>query len=123
MSFKLHSRLGAAGAAIPIYGTCTGHKLVPLWALASNSLGPKLRFFDAEVEWKVLKTARRPWSEIESVDAQLLWKTSRLTLNFQGTPWNVSANLLSPADLRETLRFLNAKGLSLTPRAQEILNS
>ena len=50
-------------------------------------------------------------------------KTKDLILNFVGTPWNFSANLLSPSHLRETLRFLNNKNLVLSPRALEILNS
>ncbi len=121
MSFTLQSPLGEKGVALPIYATFTGHKSVPLWAVATNSLGPKLRFFDEELELKVIKTHRRAWRDVESVDARILWKTNNLTLNFAGTPWNFTANLILPAYLGETLRFLAAKNLILTPRAREIL--
>ena len=115
--------LDEKGVAIPIYATFTGHKRVPLWAVATNSFGPKLRFFENEVELKVIKTHRRKWSDVESVDAQILWKTHNLTLNFADTPWNFTANLILPRYLRESLAFLDGKNLTLTPRARGIMES
>ena len=123
MSFVLTSPLPEKGANIPIYATFTGHKKVPLWAVATNSLNPKLRFFEDEIELKVIKTHRRVWSDLESVDAVTMWKTNNLILNFAGTPWNFSANLILPSYLRETLRFLHSRNLVLTPRALQLLNS
>lgn len=123
MSFVLTSPLPEKGATIPIFTAFTGHKRVPLWAVATNGLNPKLRFFEDDIELKVIKTHRRAWSDLESVDAFTMWKTNNLILNFIGTPWNFSANLILPSYLRETLRFLKRKNLVLSPRALGILDS
>lgn len=123
MSFYLTSPLDEKGASIPIYASFTGHKKVPLWAVATNSLNPKLRFFENEVELRVIKSHRRAWSDIESVDGRLVWKTCQLTLNFRDTPWNFTATVVLPRTLRETLEFLDSKGLILMPRARQFLET
>ena len=123
MSLILTSPLPEKGVAIPIYGTFTGHKAVPLWAFSHNSLSHKLRFFEAEVELKVMKTHRRAWSDVESVDARILFKKPQLTLNFRDTPWNFTAVTVLERTLHETLEFLDGKGLVLTPRARQLLES
>ncbi|HEX9995820.1 MAG TPA: hypothetical protein VGB45_01645 [Abditibacterium sp.] len=123
MKSILELPLDEKGVALPIYATFTGHKRLPMWAVATNSLNHKLRFFETEVELKVIKTHRLKWSDVKSVDAQIIWKTHNLTLNFKRTPWNFSANVILPRYLRESLAFLNSKGLNLTPRARQIMES
>lgn len=122
MSFVLPAILPEKGAAIPLFATFTGHKRVPLWAVATNSVNPKLRFFPAEIELKVIKTHRRVWSDVERVDART-GRANFLTLDFAGTPWNFTASIVLPSHLREILRFLDARSLPLSARARQILES
>ena len=123
MSYDLTLPLPEKGVTVPIFASFTGHKKVPFWAVATNSAGPRLRFFGDEVELKVIKTHRRLWSDVTHVDAYCGWKTNNLTLDFAGTPWNFTANLVLPRYLREALMFLNAKGLVLSARARVIMES
>jgi hypothetical protein len=123
LSFVLPQNLPEIGVAVPILAAFTGHKRVPLWAVATNNANPKLRFYEAEIELKVIKTHRRVWADVERVDAKLMGKTNLLTFDFVGTPWNFSVNVVLPPHLKETLRFLASKNLTMTPRALDILNS
>lgn len=123
MSYDLTLPLPESGVTVPIFATFTGHKKVPFWAAASNSANPKLRFFNDEIELKVMKTHRRLWRDVESVDAFCGWKTNNLTLDFADTAWNFTANLVLPRYLREALQFLEAKNLVLSARARQILES
>lgn len=106
---------------VPIYSTITGHKRLRFWAAASNSAFPKLRFFETEVEFQVMRKHRRAWSDVELVDAQSGWTAHYLTLDFQGTSWNFTANIIRRDWLVMSLGFLARQGLALSPRAQDIL--
>ena len=123
MSYDLRLPLPEAGMKVPIFATFTGHKRVPFWAAATNSANPKLRFFNDEVELKVIRTHRRAWRDVELVDARSGGNFNCLTLKFRDTPWDFTATLILPRYLREALRFLELKELVLTPRARAIMES
>lgn len=57
MTFDGNTAPGKSGIAVAVSATFTGHKRVPLWAIATNSLSPRPRFFEDEVELKVLRVA------------------------------------------------------------------
>lgn len=123
MSFDLTSPLPEKGVTVPIFTTFTGHKRVPLWAVATNSAYPTLRFFEDQIELRVIRKHYRPWRDVESVDAQILLRSNNLIFNFAGTPWNLTASLILPRYLRQSLHFLEAKGLFLTPRARQLMET
>lgn len=75
---------------MPIQATFTGRKSVPYLAIATNSLSPKFRLFEDEIELAVIQLHRRRLSDLESVDA-INWKLSkrgivveRYALDFHG---------------------------------------
>lgn len=124
MSFHLTAPLSEKGIAVPIYATFTGHKQMPFWwAIANNSLNPKLRLFEDELELKVIKTHRRLLQDIAVADAYCgKVKTNNLILIWNDTPWTFTANIIQRNWLIQTLEFLMRKNIALSPRAARLLS-
>ncbi len=123
MAFNLTSPLPAKGVAVPIYATFTGHKIMPFWwAISTNSANPELRLFEDELELKVIKTHRKPYSHVAVADAYCgRIKTNNLILTWDDTPWTFTANIIQRNWLMQTLEFLARKNIALSPRAARLL--
>ena len=123
MPFNLTSPLPPNGVAVPIYATFTGHAKMPFWwACSTNSLNPKLRLFEDELELKVIKTHRKSYSHVAVADAYCgRIKTNNLILTWNDTPWTFTANIIQRNWLTQTLEFLERKNIALSPRAARLL--
>ncbi len=124
MPFDLTAPIPAKGVAVPIYATFTGHTRMPFWwAISNNSLNPKLRLFEDELELKVIKTHRKSLRDVVVADAHCgLVKSNSLILTWNDTPWTFTANIIQRNWLGQVLEFLARKQVPLSPRAARLLS-
>jgi hypothetical protein len=94
---------------------------LPLLGIATNSLTPKLILFKDYIECRVLKTQRRRYEEIESVDALQAFGTQNVILFWRAGILAFSANLGKEEPLLALLRFFRDRGNVLGDRARKIL--
>ena len=122
MAFDLTSPLPRKGVLVPVQTNFTGHTRVPLLALVTNNLSPMMRLFEDEIAFKVFRDHRRPWRDIELVDA-LNWKLNKsVILRWNDTPWTFTAGLIVLPRLVEVLRFMERKQVPLSSRAARLLD-
>ena len=117
----LQEPLPPAGVSIPLLATFSGLAGVPLLSLAKNNLSARLRLFPDELEFKVLRTLRRPYSRIRRVEVQTLWATRNVELVWNGSAVSFTANVRTDAWRLAVLRLLDAKGVTLAPGARRLL--
>ncbi|HEX2929070.1 MAG TPA: hypothetical protein VHV54_05110 [Candidatus Binatia bacterium] len=96
-------------------------KSFPLLGIATNSLTPKLILFQDHIECRVLKTQRRHYEEIESVDALQTFGTQNVILFWRAGILAFSANLGKEELLIALLHFFRDRGNVLGDRARKIL--
>ena len=116
-------RLPVEGVSVPVLATFLGLAGVPILALAKNNLSARLRLYPEEVEFKVFRALRRPYSAIRRVDAQSFWATRNVELVWRGSVVSVSANIRDDAWRVAVLRFLDARQVALSPSARRLLSS
>lgn len=113
----------STGINIPLKAAFTSVKGLSLVALATNNATQKLRFFDEHLEFRVLRTQSKTWSEIAHVDAPAGRGGPLLLFVWTTGVWTFSAHLASEATRLQTLRFLQEKGVSLAPRARSLVEN
>lgn len=109
------------GFSISPRASFTIFKSFPLVGIATNSLTPKLILFSDHIECRVLKTQRRRYEEIESVDALQPFGTQNVILFWRLGIFSFSANLGQEEALIAILRYFRDRGNLLGERARKIL--
>lgn len=109
------------GFSISPRASFTIFKSFPLFGIATNSLTPKLILFSDRIECRVLKTQRRRYEEIETVDALQTFGTQNVILFWRAGILGFSANLGKEEALIALLRFFRDRGNVLGDRARKIL--
>lgn len=117
----LREPLPAAGVSVPLLATFAGLARVPLLSLGKNNLSALLRLYPEEVEFKVLRTLRRPYSRIRRVEVQSLWATRNVELVWRGSIVSFTANIRDDAWRLAVLRFLAGRDVPLSPAAGHLL--
>lgn len=119
----LTSPLSSQGVNIPLRATFIGIKSLPLVALATNNATQELCLFDDHLEFRVLRTQSKIWSEISHVDVSQSWGGPFLLFVWTTGIWTFSADLASDAARLQTLHFLQEKGVSLSAEAVALLEN
>lgn len=108
---------------IPLLAAFIGLKGIKLFAFGHNSLNPKLRFFDDQVEFKCFRTKKKTYADIELVEvfrAKTL-ATQNLELHFKNSSLKYVFNVVNVDTLKQAVSFLEKKGCSLSAGAQDFL--
>ncbi|MBK0027891.1 hypothetical protein IAE57_17140 [Stenotrophomonas sp. S48] len=100
-----------------------GLRALPWFALAHNSLNPRLILHADRVEYRVLRRRERPYSAISEVDYRNWRSTQNIVLAFEGSAFTFIANTGVLGRTRGAIARLQAQGCVLSPRAQELLGS
>lgn len=107
---------------MPVYATFTGLKGVPLLALATNSFAPLLRLHEEHIEFKVINTHQKSYQQIECVDTLSWALTKNITFIWNDSRFSFTANVIREDWLIQTLHFLQRRMVTLTPKAQSVIN-
>ncbi len=118
---KLREPLPAEGVSVPLLASFAGLAGVPLLSLAKNNLSARLRLYPDEVELKVLRTLRRPYSRIRRVEVQSFWATRNVELVWRGSMISFTANIRDDSWRVAVLRLLAARQVPLAPAARDLL--
>ncbi|AWH26715.1 hypothetical protein [Stenotrophomonas sp. YAU14D1_LEIMI4_1] len=100
-----------------------GLRALPWFALAHNSLNPRLILHADRVEYRVLRRHERPYSAIAEVDYRNWRSTQNIVLAFEGSAFTFIANTGVLGRTRGAIARLQAQGCVLSPRAQALLGS
>jgi hypothetical protein len=120
---EIPSPLPAEGLSIPLRASFGGLKkwLPRALGFSHNNASPVLRLHADHVVCKVVRTVRRPYAEIERVDVLRSFGTHNLIIDWRGSLLNFAANLRQPEDLRQVLRFLDARHVPLSAAARSFM--
>ncbi len=118
---ELREPLPADGVSVPLLATFAGLARVPLLSLGKNNLSARLRLYPDELEFKMLRTLRRPYSDIQRIGVQTAWATRNVEFVWQDSIMTFTANVRSDAWRLALLRFLEGRGAPLAPAAVELL--
>ena len=100
-----------------------GLRALPWFALAHNSLNPRLILHADRLEYRVLRRHERPYSAIAEVDYRNWRSTQNIVLAFEGSAFTFIANTGVLGRTRAAIARLQAQGCVLSPRAQALLNA
>ena len=117
----LSHRLPDEGIRIPTRATFAGVEGAPLLALGHNNCCPLLRLFNDQIEFRVLRKQRRPYSSIKSVGVHQGFLTNNIQIVWHGALLTFSANISREDNLVEVVKFLQRKQVPLSPKAQTFL--
>ena len=118
---ELRDPLPPEGVPVPLLASFLGLAGVPLLALAKNNLSARLRLYPDRVETKVFRTLERPYSAIRRVGTQTTLATRNVELVWRGSVVSFTANIRNDAWRLALLRFLDGRGVSMTPAARSLL--
>ena len=117
----LREPLPPEGVAVPLLATFSGLVGVPLLSLGKNNLSALLRVYPDQMEFKVLRTLRRPYSRIRRVETQTFWATRNVEFVWHGSNLTFTANVRTDAWRLALLGLLDAKGVDLAAGARRLL--
>ncbi|WP_240196682.1 MULTISPECIES: hypothetical protein [Stenotrophomonas] len=106
---------------VTLEASFAGLTFLPWFAWASNSLNPKLILHADQVEYRVLRTRTRPYSEIARVDYRKAPGTENVVLEFHAAKMTFIANTGLVRRTREAIALLHQQGCPLSDRAQALL--
>lgn len=89
-------------------------------SISNNSINPRLLLHDHFVEYKVLFSKKRSYSEIQQVHIVLAPLTTNLVLEFTDSHMSFAGNLNNKQKLAEVLRILQQK-CRLSSKAEQFL--
>lgn len=84
-----------------------------------NGFSSVLRLFEDEIETKIFRTYRHPYSQIECVDTLSRNASRHLIFNWGDSRWIFHAMIIREDWLIEVMQFLQRK-IALLPRAQMV---
>ena len=112
-----------ASLTVTLEAAFLGLRALPWFALAHNSLNPRLILHADRVEYRVLRRRERPYSAIAEVDYRNWRSTQNIVLAFEGSAFTFIANTGVLGRTRGTIARLQAQGCVLSPRAQALLSA
>lgn len=108
---------------IELKAAFTGVTWLPSWiALSSSSVSPHLILDDEGIDYKVIRSARRRYDEVASVDFRKGWGTRNITIRFKTGSMTFTGNAVNDEGARQGLAGLRGKGCALTARAVAFAN-
>jgi len=97
----------------------TGVTWLPSWiALTSSNLSPHLILNEDGIDYKVIRSAKRRYDEIASVDFRKTWGTRNVIISFKAGSTTFTGNVVDDDEARRGLVGLRDKGCFLSSRAQ-----
>jgi hypothetical protein len=103
---------------IKLKAAFTGVTWLPSWiALTTSNLSPHLILEADGIDYKVIRSAKRRYDEIASVDFRKSWGTRNITLRFKTGSTTFTGNAVSDEEARRGLCALRDKGCFLSSRA------
>jgi len=109
------------GFNIPLRAAFTGIKNVPHLALTHSSISPKLTLYNTEIEYRVVRGGKKPYSHIERVEVFQTIATNNVIFIWQDNMFTFTANLRHEEHLPELLRFLQSRMVQLSDSAHKVL--
>ncbi|MNV23107.1 hypothetical protein D3C71_1141080 [compost metagenome] len=106
---------------VTLEASFAGLTFLPWFAWASNSLNPKLILQADHVEYRVLRTRTRAYSEIARVDYRKGPGTENVVLEFHAAKMTFIANTGLVGRTKEVITLLHQHGCPLSERAQALL--
>ncbi|MGK9236679.1 hypothetical protein KXS07_32810 [Inquilinus limosus] len=108
---------------IPLAAGFRGIRGIPWIAVSHSDVGPRLRLHPDGIEFKVVRTERRAYSEVSSVDIRTAVATVNVVIEFRTSLRSFAGNVASLATAAEAVDILAAKGCPVTPRAEAVRRS
>ena len=106
---------------IELKAAFTGLTWLPSWvALSTSNLSPRLVLEADDIDYKVIRSARRRYEEIASVDFRKTWGTRNIIIRFKTDSTTFTDNAVSDEEARRGLVGLLAKGCFLSSRAKAL---
>lgn len=105
---------------VPLVAAFSRIKRIPFLAMTENSLNPRLVLHSDHLEYRVLRTKRYRYEEVEAVDIRLGMLRANLVLKFSNSRWAFYGNMRYKEKLAAVLRILEKK-CTLTVKARNFL--
>jgi len=112
-----------ASLTVTLEAAFLGLRALPWFALAHNSLNPRLILHADRVEYRVLRRHERPYTAIAEVDYRNWRTTQNIVLAFEESAFTFIANTGVLGRTRAAIARLQAQGCVLSPRAQALLSA
>jgi hypothetical protein len=109
------------GINIPLVAAFGGWTFIPWIASSSSSIAPLLVLHENDLEYRVIRTKRRAYAEVSSVDLRTAIGTVNIVFEFRNSMRTFAANTASRQNAAEALAILQDKGCLLTERARSLL--
>ncbi|MBA8879701.1 hypothetical protein [Phyllobacterium myrsinacearum] len=109
------------GINVPLVAAFGGWKFIPWVASSSSSIAPLLVLHESDLEYRVIRAKRRPYTEVSSVDLRTAIGTVNIVFEFRTSMRTFAANTASRQNAAEALAILQDKGCLLTERARSLL--
>jgi hypothetical protein len=114
-------RTADGGKVISVKATFAGVRgMPPVFAVATNSANPLFAIGPRGLEYRVLRTHKRSFADIEQIDVQTAWRTVNIEVLFRGDVLTLAVNVGTEATARATLALFPA-ATPMTIRARMLL--
>ncbi len=113
--------LPAEGVLVPLRASFIGVKGVPVLSLGHNNLSPILRLYPDDVEFRVFRLRRRPYSAIGRIDVLTTLGTRNVEFVWKDSILTFAANVENEAWRLAVLGFLAKRGIPATDAAMRLL--
>lgn len=118
---KIPSPLPEAGFAVPLRAAFQVLRRWPLMGVASNNLNPSLTLHSDTIEYKVLKSKRRSYADIATIDARQWIGGHDIIFHWRDAFFATRMNLARPELLVELLSFFSNRGCKLSARGWQLI--
>ena len=107
---------------VPLAGAYGVPKAAPWISITRNNLlSPSLVLHDHEIEYRVIASRRRRYTDVSHVDARTGLLSTYVILAFRDSSMAFSGDTASKRLAADVLRFLAEKGCMLTDRARSLI--
>ncbi len=92
-------------------------------ALTSSNASPHLILEEDGIDCKVVRSDKRRYDDVASVDFRKSWGTRNITLRFKSGSWTFTGNAVSDDVAKQGLAALRDTGCPLTDRAAAFVDA
>lgn len=114
--------LSDGGRNIPLIAAFAGWKGIPWIGWASSNIGPRLVLHRDHLEFKVIRTRTRPYTDVSNVDYRRAIWTENVVIEFADSIASFAGNAANRSVAQDAVRFLFEKGCPLSERAKELIS-
>ncbi|MGO4451559.1 hypothetical protein AB4Y96_21775 [Phyllobacterium sp. TAF24] len=115
------TKLPDGGINVPLVAAFGGWKYVVWIARTSSSIAPLLVLHESDLEYRVIRLKRQPYTDVSAVDLRTTIGTVNIVFEFRASIRTFAANTASRRNAMEALAILKGKGCPLTARAEALL--